>query len=59
MNDSTIIRVFKYRLYPNQAQAKNRWRVLDCARNLYNMALVERKYGYQFEKRTVKLSDLE
>jgi len=30
-----------------------------CARNLYNMALAERKHAYQIEGRSVKLADLE
>ncbi len=53
------VKVFKYRLYPSKAQVKNLLRVLDCARNLYNMALAERKYGYQLEGRTVTLADTE
>ncbi len=52
-------KVFKYRLYPSKAQEKNLSRVLDCTRNLYNMALAERKYGYQLEGRNVKLAELE
>lgn len=39
-------KVFKYRLYPSKAQEKHLFRVLHCARNLYNMALAERKYAY-------------
>ncbi len=58
-DSSTSIRVFKYRLYPSKAQETNLYRVLNCARNLYNMALAERKYGYQLEGRTVKVADLE
>jgi putative transposase len=53
------IKVFKYRLYPNKAQDKNLRRVLSCARNLYNMALAERKYAYQGEVRKVSLADTE
>jgi putative transposase len=32
---------------------------MNCARNLYNMALAERKYGYQMEGRKVTLADTE
>jgi putative transposase len=53
------IRVFKYRLYPSKAQEKNLYRVLACARHLYNMALAERKYAYQLEGRRVTLADTE
>jgi putative transposase len=60
MSDSnTSVRVFKYRLYPSRAQEKNLYRVLNCARNLYNMALAERKYAYQLEERKVTLADTE
>lgn len=60
MSDSSkSIKVFKYRLYPSKAQEKNLLRVLDCARNLYNMALAERKYAYQLEGRKVTLADTE
>lgn len=58
-NSSKSIKVFKYRLYPSKAQEKNLLRVLDCARNLYNMALAERKYAYQLEGRKVTLADTE
>src|SRR5690606_21239556 len=58
-NSSTSVRVFKYRLYPSKAQEKNLYRVLNCARNLYNMALAERKYAYQLEERKVTLADTE
>ncbi|MDX2161809.1 MAG: transposase [bacterium] len=58
-NSNSAIRVFKYRLYPSKAQETNLFRVLNCARNLYNMALAERKYGYQLEGRSVSLADTE
>jgi len=56
---STAMRVFKYRLYPSKAQEMNLYRVLNCARHLYNMALAERKFSYQLEGRTVSRTDLE
>lgn len=58
-DSSTSVRAFKYRLYPSRAQEKNLYRVLNCARNLYNMALAERKYAYQIEQRKVTLADTE
>ncbi|MCU0466531.1 MAG: transposase [Anaerolineae bacterium] len=60
MSDSNItVRVFKYRLYPRKSQERNLFHVLTSARNLYNMALAERKHAYQVEGRTLKLADLE
>ncbi len=60
MSDSnTSVRVFKYRLYPSKAQEKNLYRVLNCARNLYNTALAERKYAYQLEGRKVGIAETE
>lgn len=56
---SKSIQVFKYRLYPSHVQEQNLYRVLDYARNLYNMALAERKYAYQLEGRKVTLADTE
>jgi putative transposase len=58
-DSSTSVRVFKYRLYPSKAQEKNLYRILNCARNLYNMALAERKYAYQLEGRKVTLAETE
>ena len=58
-NSNTAIKVFKYRLYPSPSQEKNLFRVLNCARNLYNMALAERKYAYQLEGRKVTLANTE
>jgi putative transposase len=52
-------KVFQYRLYPTKSQTINLFRVLDAARNLYNMALAERKYAYQLEQRKVTLADTE
>ena len=58
-NSSTNVKVFKYRLYPTSTQEKNLFRVLNCARNLYNTALAERKYAYQLEGRRVTLAETE
>ncbi|MFN8371780.1 MAG: transposase [Anaerolineae bacterium] len=60
MSDAnTSVRVFKYRLYPSKRQEKNLLRVLDCACNLYNMALAERKDAYELGGRNVTLADTE
>jgi putative transposase len=59
MNSNTRIKVFKYRLYPSKAQEQNLYRVLNCARSLYNMALADRKYTYQLEGRSVSLAETE
>jgi putative transposase len=60
MADSNAnIRIFKYRLYPSKSQEQNLFRVLDAGRGLYNMALAERKYGYQREGRNVTVAELE
>ncbi|MEP7294264.1 MAG: transposase [Chloroflexota bacterium] len=47
------LKVFKYRLYPTPVQEKLLLNALNCARNMYNMALAERKYAYQLEGRSV------
>ena len=60
MADSTVIfRTYKYRLYPSKAQMRNLYRVLDLCRHLYNMALAERRYTWEFEKRRVSKAELE
>lgn len=60
MSDSSArCKVFKYRLYPSDAQEKNLFRVLNCARHLYNMALAERKYAWQVEGRRVSVAETE
>ncbi len=58
-NPNSSIRVFKYRLYPKHSQEKNLFWVLKCARNLYNMALAERKVAYEVEGRNISLAELE
>lgn len=54
-----VYKVFQYRLYPSPSQEKNLFHVMTCARNLYNMALAERKYGYEIEGRKITLADTE
>src|SRR4051812_25334887 len=53
------VKAFKYRLYPSASQEKNLFRVVNAARGLYNMALAERKFAWQLEKRSVSLSETE
>ncbi len=53
-----MIRTYRYRLYPSRSQETNLRRVLDACRGLYNMALAERKYAYQLEKRSVSKTEL-
>jgi putative transposase len=53
----TMIRTHKYRLYPSRTQETNLFRVLDACRGLYNMALAERKYTYQRERRSVSQAE--
>ncbi len=53
------LKTFKYRLYPTPSQEQNLFRVLNCARHLYNMALAERKYAWQLERRSVTNAELE
>lgn len=47
------LKAFQYRLYPSKAQEKRLLNALDCARNLYNMSVAERKWAYQLEGRSV------
>jgi putative transposase len=56
---NTVVRVFKYRLYPSKAQERNLFRVLNATRHLYNMALEQRKLAWEFENRTVTLLELD
>jgi putative transposase len=56
---SNSFRVFKYRLYPGRAQERNLFRVLNGARHLYNMILAERRYAWEFERRSVTLKELD
>ena len=55
----TSIKVFKYRLYPCAMQEQNLFRVLNACRNLYNMALAERKFAWTVERRKVGIADTE
>jgi putative transposase len=54
-----MIRSYKYRLYPSKAQTRNLYRVLNSCRHLYNMALAERRYAWELEKRSVSKAELE
>jgi len=52
-NSSSFLRTYKYRLYPTRAQQQRLEQTLDCARNLYNMCLAERKWAWKLERRSV------
>ncbi len=52
-----MIKAFKYRLYPNKEQAgKLQWVLRRCC-DLYNTALQERKWAWQYEKKPVNYFD--
>lgn len=51
------IRTFQYRLYPSPIQEKSLEVMLDASRNVYNMALEERKILYDIEKISVSKKD--
>jgi len=48
-----IIKAYKYRLYPSQAQQRLLEQTLETCRRWYNACLAERKTAYETEKRTV------
>jgi putative transposase len=48
-----IIKAYKYRLYPSQAQQRLLEQTLETCRRWYNVWLAERKTVYETEKRTV------
>src|SRR6266568_8432801 len=52
-----MIKAFKYRLYPNKEQTgKLEWVLRRCC-DLYNTALQERKWAWQYEKKPVNYYD--
>ncbi len=51
-----MIRTYKYRLYPSQAQTQRLFQVLAVCRHWYNMCLEERKLAWEIEKRQVTKS---
>ena len=54
------IKTFKYRLYPTHSQEQNLFRVLNCARSLYNIRRwLNVSNAYQIEGRRVSLADTE
>ncbi len=50
-------RAFRYRLYPNRAQARMLQVLLDGARRLYNAALEQRRTEYQTHRRSIRYFD--
>jgi len=54
-----MVKTFKYRLYPSNAQELRLFQTLDVCRHWYNMCLSERKWAYQLEGRSVKKSEQE
>lgn len=48
-----MIRSFKYRIYPDEAQARKLQWVLDRCRELYNAALQERKEAYKYAGQSI------
>jgi putative transposase len=52
------LRTYQFRAYPSASQEKNLLKVLEGCRNLYNMALAERKYAWEVEKRKVSKQEL-
>jgi putative transposase len=53
------IRTFQYRLYPSPAQEKYLQLLLDVSRNVYNMALEERKLAWELKKQSLGRADSE
>jgi putative transposase len=54
-----MLKTYKFRLYPSQAQAKRLFQVLTVCRHWYNMCLEERKLAWEIEKRVVTKSEQE
>lgn len=50
-------RTFQYRLYPTKEQREALQLQLDVTRNVYNMALEDRKLAWEFEQRHISRSD--
>lgn len=48
-----MIKSYKFKIYPNKAQAEKLQWVLDRCRELYNAALQERIEAYKYEKKSV------
>lgn len=57
-NSSTIIRTYKYRLYPTKAQIATLNEQIEIARQLYNYMLGYRQYLWQSSRRSIRYFDL-
>jgi putative transposase len=56
---NTVLKAYKYRLYPNRATEKKLSFVLNRCREVYNAALSERKDAYQQYRRTTVIAGQE
>lgn len=52
-----MLKAFKYRLYPTKPQIKDLERTLELCRQLYNVALQERRDAYKKAKKTISAYD--
>src|SRR5579863_5336352 len=57
--ERSVLKAFKYRLYPNKTAEKQLYFTLNRCRELYNAALSERKDSYQKQQRTTLLQNSE
>ena len=53
MPTRTVVRNYKFRIYPNKTQAKVLIRWLETCRRLYNAALAQRKDAWESESRSI------
>src|SRR5258707_10323509 len=49
----SMMKAFKYRIYPTRKQRETLQFTLDCNRELYNAALEERKEAYRMSKMSI------
>src|SRR5215204_6092240 len=54
MNDQTIRRTYRYRIYPSRAQTARLNETLRLCCELYNAALQERRDAYRLERKTIR-----
>lgn len=57
VDQALVMRAFKYRFYPTDAQARELLRTFGCARLVYNRALEARAEAWRSEHRSVTYSD--
>src|SRR5438045_755919 len=51
--EETVIKAYKFRIYPNNTTENRLQWVLDRCRELYNAALQERKEAYKYAGKTI------